>query len=103
VVDTGVHALGWTREQAEAYMLAHTLETPEFVRNEVERYLSWPAQALQYKVGAREILRLRDRARTALGSRFSLADFHDAILGAGPMPMPLLAERVEAWLATAGR
>ena len=97
VVDTGMHALGWTRAQAEAYLLAHTLETPEFVRNEVERYLSWPAQAVAYKVGAREILRLRERARTALGARFDLRDFHDVILGAGAMPLPVLAERVEAW------
>jgi uncharacterized protein (DUF885 family) len=97
VVDTGMHALGWTRAQAEAYLLAHTLETPEFIRNEVERYLSWPAQAVAYKVGAREILRLRERARTRLGARFDLRDFHDVILGAGPLPLPVLAERVEAW------
>jgi uncharacterized protein (DUF885 family) len=102
VVDTGVHHLGWSRKQAEDYMLAHTLETPEFVKSEVERYISWPAQALSYKVGSREILRLRDKAKAALGERFTLHEFHDAVLGAGALSLPVLAERVDAWIAKGG-
>jgi uncharacterized protein (DUF885 family) len=102
VVDSGIHHLGWTRKQAEDYMLAHTLETPEFVKSEVERYISWPAQAISYKVGSREILRLRAKAKDKLGERFTLHEFHDTVLGAGALSLPVLAERVDAWIAKGG-
>jgi uncharacterized protein (DUF885 family) len=99
VVDTGLHAKGWTRAQAEAFLQEHTLETPEFIRNEVERYVAWPAQALAYKVGQRELLRLRDRARAALGGAFSLREFHERVLSQGAVPLPVLDEIIDEWIA----
>ena len=100
VVDTGVHAFGWSRDQAEAYMLAHTLEYPGYVDSEVERYLTWPGQALAYKVGQLEILRLRAEAQAARGAAFSLRDFHELVIGEGSLPMPVLDARVAGWLAS---
>jgi uncharacterized protein (DUF885 family) len=99
VVDTGVHALGWTRRQAEEYMLAHTALSPENISNEVDRYIGWPGQALAYKVGQLEIFALRREAQTALGDRFTLAGFHDVVLGGGAVTLPVLGERVRAWIA----
>lgn len=101
VVDTGVHHFGWTRAQAEQYMRDHTALTFTNISNEVDRYISWPGQALAYKVGQLEILRLRAKAQAALGSRFDLRRFHDVVLGAGAVTLPVLADRVETWIATA--
>lgn len=101
VVDTGLHALGWTRAQAEAFMLAHTALTPENVRNEVDRYVGWPGQALAYKVGQLEVLALRAQAEAALGAGFDVRGFHDVVLGAGAVTLPILRDRVEAWIAAA--
>jgi uncharacterized protein (DUF885 family) len=98
VVDTGVHALGWTRERAEQFMREHTALTENNISNEVDRYLSWPAQALAYKVGQLEILRLRDEARAALGDRFDIRAFHDVVLKNGAVTLPVLAEQVQAWM-----
>jgi uncharacterized protein (DUF885 family) len=90
VVDTGMHALGWSRRQAIDFMLEHTALSEQNIGNEVDRYLVWPAQALAYKVGQLELLRLRAEAEQRLGARFALPAFHDAVLGHGPLALPAL-------------
>jgi uncharacterized protein (DUF885 family) len=99
VVDTGLHAFGWSRAQAEEFMLAHTALSPENISNEVDRYIGWPGQALAYKVGQLEIFALRREAEAALGGAFSLAGFHDVVLGGGAVTLGVLRDRVEAWVA----
>jgi uncharacterized protein (DUF885 family) len=99
VVDTGIHALGWTRAQAEAFMREHTALTLVNISNEVDRYIGWPGQALAYKVGQLEIQKLRREAEAALGARFDLKGFHAVVLGAGPVTLPVLGDRVRAWMA----
>lgn len=99
VVDTGIHDQGWTREQAIAYMLENTPMTEGDITPEVERYIVWPGQALSYKIGMNTIVELRERAMRELGDRFNWGGFHDAVLTAGSLPLPLLEERVEAWIA----
>jgi len=101
VVDTGIHAMGWTRKQAEEFMLAHTALTPINISNEVDRYIGWPGQALAYKVGQIEILRLRAEAEQKLGKRFELKSFHSVVLGAGAVTLPTLERRVNAWVENA--
>lgn len=103
VVDTGLHAMGWSREQAERFMVENTALAENNIRNEVDRYISWPGQALAYKTGQLEIRRLRDRAEGALGERFDLRAFHDVLHSGGPIPLPVLRARVEAWIATTPR
>lgn len=97
VVDTGIHAKGWTREQAEDFMAKHTALTEENIRNEVDRYISWPGQAVAYKLGQLEILRLRAQARTRLGEGFDIKGFHDAVLGKGAVTLSVLAQQIENW------
>jgi uncharacterized protein (DUF885 family) len=99
VVDTGMHALGWSRARAIAFMLEHTALAENNVTNEVDRYLAMPGQALAYKLGQREILRLRDAARAALGASFDIREFHDVVLGQGAVGLSTLAVVVEAWIA----
>jgi uncharacterized protein (DUF885 family) len=99
VVDTGIHALGWTRGRAIEFMLATTALAENNVVNEVDRYAAWPAQALAYKTGEIEIRRLRAEARRRLGARFDLPGFHDAVLGNGALDLGPLREEVEAWIA----
>jgi uncharacterized protein (DUF885 family) len=99
VVDTGLHAERWTREQAIDYMLANTGMSETEVVAEVERYIVMPGQACAYKVGQLTILELRDRARTALGDRFDLRAFHDVVLGAGALPLDLLERVVDSWIS----
>ena len=99
VVDTGMHALGWDRARAVAFLTEHTLEPPEYVEFQVTRYLRMPGQALAYMIGAREILRLRAEAEARLGDRFSLLDFHERFLADGSLPLGLLTSRMEAWIA----
>ena len=99
VVDTGLHAMGWTRHQAEQFMREHTALTETNIVNEVDRYIGWPGQALGYKLGQRKILQLRERAQTSLGQRFSLPAFHEVVLGAGAVTLPVLEARVDAWIA----
>jgi uncharacterized protein (DUF885 family) len=99
VVDTGIHALGWTRAQAEAYMREHTALTDVNISNEVDRYIGWPGQALAYKVGQLEIMKLRGEAEAALGARFDIKAFHAVVLGAGAVTLPVLDDRVRAWMA----
>lgn len=98
VVDTGLHALGWSRQQAIDFMLAHTALAPGNIDNEVDRYIAWPGQALAYKVGQLEILALRQRAQARLGPRFDLRAFHDAVLLGGAVSLPVLRQQVSAYV-----
>ncbi|RFP14070.1 DUF885 domain-containing protein [Duganella sp. BJB488] len=99
VVDTGLHAKGWSREQAIAY-LADTLGWSEArARNQIERYMVWPAQALSYKIGSLKILELRARAQATLGDKFSYQKFHEVVIGDGTLPLPILEARVDRWIA----
>jgi uncharacterized protein (DUF885 family) len=100
VVDTGIHAFGWSRQRAIEFMWNHTATTESNVRNEIDRYIAWPGQALAYMIGQREILRLRAQARTALGDRFDIAGFHGAVLENGAIPLSVLEQHVRRWQAT---
>ena len=102
VVDTGMHALGWTRDQALAFMLEHTALAPNNIANEVDRYIVMPAQALAYKAGQLELLRLRAQAMDQLGATFDIRGFHDAVLGQGALPLAVLRASVEAWIIEKG-
>lgn len=98
VVDTGLHALGWSRQQAIDYFTEHTPVPLEQIAPEVDRYLAIPGQALSYKVGQLEIQRVRARAEAELGDRFDLAAFHDVVLGSGAVTLPVLEELVQGWI-----
>jgi uncharacterized protein (DUF885 family) len=102
VIDTGVHHKGWTRDQALAYLRDRTALSEHEVTTEVDRYISWPAQALSYKLGELTILKLRKEAEQALGPRFDLRKFHDVVLAQGSVPLPLLESQVRAYVAEAG-
>jgi len=99
VVDTGLHAKGWTREQAIKFMLENSTLAESDVVSEVERYIAWPGQALGYKVGDLRIQELRRKAEQALGPRFDLRDFHREVLGDGAVPMDVLEAKVDRWIA----
>ena len=99
VVDTGLHAMGWSRQQAIDYMIENSCLAENNIVNEVDRYLTWPGQALAYKVGQLEILKLRDEAKRRLGDRFDIKAFHDAVLGNGAVALPVLRQQIEAWIA----
>ncbi len=98
VVDTGIHWLGWSRDQAIGYMKAHTFLANATIEGEVDRYIGMPAQALSYKVGERTISALRIEAEKALGDRFSLRDFHDAILAMGPVSLSAMRSQMSRWI-----
>ena len=98
VVDTGLHWKGWTREQAEACFFENSALAPHNIRTEVERYISWPGQALSYKIGELKILELRHKAEVALGSSFSIREFHDAILLDGGLPLNILEAKITRWI-----
>ncbi|HWQ28802.1 MAG TPA: DUF885 family protein, partial [Dehalococcoidia bacterium] len=98
VVDTGLHALGWSRDRAREYFRRHV---PGQSIAEIDRYIARPGQALAYKLGELKIRELRRRAEQALGPRFDLRDFHDAVLRNGTLPLDLLEEQVEAYIAAA--
>jgi len=100
VVDTGIHAMGWSRERAREYFSAHV---PSQSMAEVDRYIARPGQALAYKLGQLKILELRDKARRALGDRFELRAFHDAVLRGGALPLDLLEEQVDRYISEAAR
>ena len=99
VVDTGLHAKKWSREQVVKYFHDHSTIDEPSVQAETNRYIVWPGQALAYKVGQLTILRLRDEAQKALGDKFDLRAFHDEVLGAGALPMDVLEARIHAWIA----
>jgi uncharacterized protein (DUF885 family) len=99
VVDSGMHALGWTRQQAIDYVLAHTTETKASAEAEVDRYIAVPGQATAYMIGNLEIRRLRDEAKQKLGPRFDIKEFHDIVLEDGAMPLWVLREKIERWIA----
>jgi len=98
VVDTGLHAMGWSRWQAVDWMVEHTPMPRIEIESEINRYISYPGQALAYMVGRREIVRLRSIAADALGARFDLREFHDLVLRAGILPLPALARTIERWV-----
>ena len=98
VVDTGMHAFGWPHQKALDYLASNTALSLHEVRTETDRYISWPGQALAYKMGEIEIRRLRAQAEEELGNRFDIRAFHDAVLENGSVPLPVLAERIEAFI-----
>jgi uncharacterized protein (DUF885 family) len=100
VVDTGVHALGWTRRQAIDFMAANTALTELNIEREVDRYIAWPGQATAYKIGELTIRRIRADAERELGPKFDLRAFHDHLLGAGALPLPVLEARMKRWVET---
>ncbi|MCB9845786.1 MAG: DUF885 domain-containing protein [Phycisphaeraceae bacterium] len=102
VVDTGIHAMGWSREQAVEFMLANSALSRHNIESEVDRYIGWPGQACGYKIGELKIRELRARAESALGDGFDLRRFHDAVLLAGALPLKLLEERIDAWIESEG-
>jgi uncharacterized protein (DUF885 family) len=99
VVDPGMHALGWTRQQAIDYLLANTTEAEAKAIAEIDRYIAVPGQATSYMLGSLEILRLREAARTALGPRFDIREFHDRVLEDGNVTLPMLRQKIEQWIA----
>jgi uncharacterized protein (DUF885 family) len=99
VVDTGMHAMGWSRQQAIDYMTENSVLAENNIVNEVDRYLSWPGQALAYKLGQLEIMKLREEGKQRLGARFDMKGFHDAVLRNGAVALPVLREQVEAYYA----
>lgn len=99
VVDTGIHAFGWTREQALEYLGSRTALSLHEVRTEIDRYISWPGQALSYKIGELKIKELRRRAEQALGPKFDVRAFHDVVLGSGSVPLPVLEANVDRFIA----
>jgi len=100
VVDTGMHYKGWTRQQAIDFFKDNAAKTELDIVNEIDRYIGWPGQALAYKIGQLKIKQIRGRAETTLGDDFDVRAFHDELLGAGALPLDLLEQRMDAWLAS---
>jgi len=103
VVDTGIHAKGWTREQAQAYLRENTALSEHEITTEVDRYISWPGQALSYYLGQMAIMEARARAEKALGEKFDIRNFHDTVLQLGSVPLPVLKERIDRFIAEGGK
>ena len=103
VIDTGIHAQHWSREQALDYLREFSALPEHEIETEVDRYIAWPAQALSYYLGEDAILKGRARAELALGTRFNLRAFHDAILELGSVPIPVLTARVDRFIAEGGK
>jgi uncharacterized protein (DUF885 family) len=99
VVDTGVHSKHWTRQQMIDFFHEHTAVPEAEVQAETDRYIAWPAQALGYKIGQLKILELRSKAKQALGDRFDLKGFHDQVIDSGALPLDLLEQRIDSWIA----
>ena len=98
VVDTGMHVMGWSREKAIDYMASNTALSLHNVATEIDRYISWPAQALAYKIGELEIKMLRREAERRLGDTFDVRDYHNAVLLQGSVPLPVLKTQIETWI-----
>ena len=98
VIDTGLHHMGWTRQQAIDYLKGNTALSEHEVETEVDRYISWPGQALSYKLGELTLRRLRREAEAALGPKFDVRAFHDVVLAQGSVPLPVLEAQVRAWV-----
>ncbi|CAH0171202.1 hypothetical protein SRABI118_00999 [Massilia sp. Bi118] len=103
VVDTGIHAQGWTREQAQAYMHDNTALSDHEIETEVDRYISWPGQALSYYLGEMAIMGARKKAEAALGPKFDIRAFHDTVLQLGSVPLPVLEARIDTFIAEGGK
>jgi uncharacterized protein (DUF885 family) len=103
VVDTGLHAMHWTRQQAVDYMRENTALADHEIQTEVNRYIAWPGQALSYYLGERDIRQQRARAEKALGDKFDLRNFHDAVLSTGSVPLPVLDARIDRFIAEGGK
>ncbi|WP_338760690.1 DUF885 family protein [Massilia sp. METH4] len=103
VVDTGIHARGWTREQAQRYLMDNTALSRHEVETEVDRYISWPGQALSYYLGQMAIIEARRSAEAALGEQFDIRAFHDTVLELGSVPLPVLKARIERFIREGGR
>ena len=99
VIDTGVHHYGWDRDRAIAYLRDHTALSEHEVTTEVDRYISWPGQALSYKLGEITIVKLREKAEKELGDKFDIKGFHDAVLKQGSVPLPVLEQQINAYIA----
>jgi uncharacterized protein (DUF885 family) len=102
VVDTGIHAQGWSRQRAIDYMLAHSAMSRTEVTAEVERYIAIPGQALAYKTGQMTIARLKAKAQAALGTAFDPRKFHAQVLMTGALPLAVLEAKIEAWIKSGG-
>jgi uncharacterized protein (DUF885 family) len=100
VIDTGVHSEGWTRDQMVQYFRDHSAIDEPSMQAEVDRYIAWPSQALAYKIGQLKILELRDRAQKALGDKFDIRAFHDQVIDSGALPLDVLEQRIDAWIAS---
>jgi uncharacterized protein (DUF885 family) len=102
VIDTGIHTMGWTREQAQSYLANNTALSLHEITTEIDRYISWPAQALSYKLGEYTLWQLRREAEKKLGAKFDIRAFHDYVLGLGSVTLEILQDEVRAWVATQG-
>jgi uncharacterized protein (DUF885 family) len=103
IVDTGMHAFGWSRQQAVDFMLANTAASANDVNSEIDRYITWPAQALSYKIGELKIRELRAKAEAELGASFDIRRFHDIVVGNGSLPIAVLEETVMNWISAENR
>jgi uncharacterized protein (DUF885 family) len=98
VVDTGMHAMGWSREKAITYLKENSGLSESFIEAEIDRYIAWPAQALAYKIGELKIKELRAKAEKVLGPKFDIRKFHNALIDDGPVPLDVLERRIEDWI-----
>jgi uncharacterized protein (DUF885 family) len=99
VVDTGIHYKKWNRDQVVQYLRDHSSQNEAYFQAETDRYIAWPGQALAYKIGQLTILRLREKARAELGAKFDIRGFHDEVLGGGALPLDVLEQRIDRWVA----
>jgi uncharacterized protein (DUF885 family) len=103
VVDTGIHTQGWTRAQAQDYLRANTALSNHEIETEVDRYISWPGQAVSYYLGEAAIWKARHKAEAALGPKFNIRAFHDAVLELGSVPLPVLEAHIDRFIADGGK
>jgi uncharacterized protein (DUF885 family) len=103
VVDTGIHHLKWSRQQAQDYLRANTALSEHEIETEIDRYIGWPGQALSYYLGMMQIKADRGKAEQALGAKFDIKAFHDAVLSLGSVPLPVLDRRIDRFIADGGK